>query len=316
MPEWMSPMLATLTDKRFSDPGWIFERKLDGERALAFVDNRRVRVLSRNRLEIGLQYPELVAALERQDVSSFVLDGEIVAFDGSQTSFARLQQRMHVNNPGPSLLRKLPVIYYVFDLLYLDGHHVTRLPLRRRKALLRAGLSFGPRVLRLSSHRNTEGEAYYEEACRKGWEGLIAKRADAAYVGTRSKDWLKFKCVNAQEFVIGGWTDPQGSRERFGALLIGYYEGDDLVYAGKVGTGFAGRVLEDLAARLARLERDEPPFTKGTLPRLRVHWVEPELVGQIGFSEWTKKGQLRHPRFEGLRDDKSPREVIRERPRA
>ena len=297
--EWLPPMLATLTERRFSDPGWIFERKLDGERCLAFRRGARTRLL--------------VAALARQSADDFVVDGEVVAFEGAQTSFARLQRRMKVRDPEVALRSGVRVFYYVFDVLYVDGYLATDLELRHRKALLRRLLEFeGP--LRLTVHRNTKGEAFWRDACRKGWEGVIAKRADAPYEHRRSANWLKFKCVNEQEFVIGGYTDPKGSRKGFGALLVGHYEGSDLVYAGKVGTGFNDELIAALSRQLASIEQGAPPFVKGTLPRKGVHWVRPRLVCQVGFTEWTPNGHLRHPRYQGLRRDKDPREVVRERP--
>ena len=189
-----------------------------------------------------------------------------------------------------------------------------RLPLRTRKRLLRQALRFDD-PLRLSTHRNGDGEAYFAEACRKGWEGLIAKRADSPYVHSRSRDWLKLKCAREQELVIGGFTPPQGSRRHFGALLVGYYEDGELRYAGKVGTGFSERVLADLGARMQALEIPDSPFRRDGLPR-RARWVKPELVGQFGFSEWTRDGKLRHPRYLGLRDDKDASEVVRELPTA
>ncbi len=169
--------------------------------------------------------------------------------------------------------------------------------------------------IRFAGHRDGDGEPFWDEACERGWEGLIAKRASSPYRAGRTKDWLKFKCVSSQEFVIGGYTDPQGSRIGFGALLVGYYDAAGrLVSAGKVGTGFSEKTLSSLSASLARRERDQPPFDAGELPRSRVHWVEPRLVAQIGFSEWTAAGQLRHPRYEGLRRDKDPATVVREVP--
>jgi DNA ligase D-like protein (predicted ligase) len=310
-------MLATLTKRRFSDPQWIFERKLDGERCLAFRSAAGTRLLSRNRLELNGHYPEVVAALEAQRSSDFIVDGEIVAFEKGETSFARLQRRMQVRAPTEALRRQVAVFFYVFDILHLDGHDTTAVPLRYRKSLLRSALKFSNRhALRFAVHRNEEGEAFYEVACRKGWEGLIAKRADAPYVHGRSKEWLKFKCGLEQEFVIGGYTDPQGSRFGFGALLVGYHEGSRLRYAGKVGTGFDRRMLDDLTARLRRLERPSPPFSDPGTRRKGVHWVKPELVAQVAFSEWTVDGKLRHPRFIGLRRDKPAREVVRERPTA
>jgi bifunctional non-homologous end joining protein LigD len=312
-PSWTAPMLATLTEKRFSDPAWIFEPKFDGERCLAFREGQRIRLLSRNRLQLNDHYPELAEALAAQGAEAFILDGEIVAFEGNRTSFARLQRRMQVRDPEKARRTGVRVFLYLFDVLHLDGYDVTALPLRQRKSALRSAVTFRD-PLRFTPHRNADGEAHWREACRKGWEGVIAKRADSPYQHRRSPDWLKFKCVNEQEFVIGGFTDPKGSRRGFGALLIGYYLGDELVYAGKVGTGFDDELLDRLTRTLNRIERDRPPFSTGRLPRAGVHWVKPELVAQIGFTEWTGDGQLRHPRFLGLRRDKPPREVVRERP--
>jgi bifunctional non-homologous end joining protein LigD len=295
------PMQATLTDARFSDPGWIFERKLDGIRCLAFKGDANVRLRSRNDLSLNGRFPEIAAALEADPAANIVLDGEIVAFDGAQTSFARLQQRGE---------RPTQVFYYVFDILRVGGEDVTDEPLRARKALLRNAVAFEDPI-RWTAHRNRDGEAFYAEACRKGWEGLIAKRADAPYTHGRSRDWLKFKCSAEQELVVGGYTAPKGSRTDLGALLLGYYAGGELRYAGKVGTGFTQATLRDLAARLAPLRRDTSPFADEVRDRSAT-WVEPRLVAQIGFSEWTRDGRLRHPRFLGLREDKAAREVVRE----
>jgi bifunctional non-homologous end joining protein LigD len=310
-PEWTAPMLAVLTHQRFSDPGWTFERKLDGERCLAFRRGGRLRLLSRTRQLLNEAYPELVGALGSQ-VSDFIVDGEIVAFEGGRTSFERLQRRIQIRDPVAALSSGVRVFYYLFDVLHLDGYDTTALQQRDRKALLRNALSYGD-PLRFLPHRNTEGEALYQDACRKRWEGLIAKRADAPYQHRRSADWLKLKCVNEQEFVIGGWTDPTGTRVGLGALLVGYYEGGELRYAGKVGTGYSQAVLQDLRSHLDRLERPEAPFARDGLPRKGVHWVRPEMVAQIGFTEVTRDGKLRQPRFLGLRTDKRPREVVLER---
>jgi bifunctional non-homologous end joining protein LigD len=300
-PERVTPMKAVLTDERFSDPDWIYERKLDGIRCVAIKADQRVRLLSRNDLSLNGRFPEVVEALERDPATDVVLDGEVVAFAGAQTSFAALQQRGE---------RPVSVFYYVFDVLHLAGCDVTALPLRTRKALLRRALAFhGP--VRLTPHRNRDGEALFRDACRKGWEGLIAKRADSPYIHGRSRDWLKFKCSAEQELVIGGYTAPKGSRTDLGALLLGYYEGDAFRYAGKVGTGFTQATLRDLATRLRPLVRDTSPFADEVRER-GVTWVRPQLVAQIGFSEWTRDGRLRHPRFLGLRDDKDAAEVVRE----
>ena len=313
-PGWLDPELATLTQDRFSDPGWIFERKLDGERCLAFRSGSQVRLMTRNQKEDTSTYPEITEALAAQQASDFIIDGEIVAFDDGQTRFARLQQRLGVRHPGPDLRAEVPVCYYIFDVLWASDRDVRPLPLRERKQILRGLLTFGG-PLRFTEHKNTDGEAYFRQACASGWEGVIAKRADAPYRAGRTRDWLKFKCESGQEFVIGGFTDPRGTRTGFGALLLGYYDtGRQLVYAGKVGTGFSRQTLTSLHATLAGLEQDRPPFGHGRLPRSGVHWVQPRLVAQVGFSEWTTGGELRHPRFQGLRDDKDPTDVVRELP--
>ena len=296
-------MKAVLTDERFSESNWIYERKLDGIRCIAVRSGTRVRLLSRNDLSLNGRYPELVEALQAEPRERFAIDGEVVAFAGSQTSFAKLAQRHQ---------RYVPVFFYVFDVLWLDGQDVRRLPLRSRKRLLRAALDFKGRV-RFTPHRNEHGEAFFEEACRKGWEGLIAKHRDSPYASSRSRDWLKFKCEHGQELVIGGYTAPKGSRTELGALLVGYYADGELRYAGKVGTGFDQATLRELGAKLRRLRRTTPPFADGDEIRERgMTWVEPRLVAEVGFTEWTRHGRLRHPRFLGLRFDKSPREVVKE----
>lgn len=314
-PDWVQPMLATLTDEPFSDEAWIYEPKLDGVRCLGFRDGDRVRLLSRNRKSQNAYYPELVEALAAQPLRDFVVDGEVVAFQGRVTSFSRLQQRMKISDPDETLRSIVPVIYYLFDIVHLDGHDSTRLGLLERKALLEETLRFED-PLRFSTHRRGEGEAYLAEACRKGWEGLIAKRADSVYVQRRSTDWLKLKCVARQELVVGGWTEPRGGRIGLGALLVGVYDDGELRYAGKVGTGFDDETLADLVRRLSSIERKTPPFADPDgIPRKGVHWVSPKVVVEVGFTEWTSDGKLRHPRFQGLRRDKDPKEVVRERPR-
>jgi DNA ligase D-like protein (predicted ligase) len=284
-------MKAVLTDERFSSPDWIFERKLDGIRCIAIRDGSSLRMLSRNDLSLNERYPGIAEALAGQARERFAVDGEVVAVSG------RFQ------DDGPRL-------YHVFDVLWLDGEDVRARPLRERKALLKDALAWED-PLRLVPHRDQDGEALYAEACKNGWEGVIAKRADSVYTSKRSKDWLKFKCAQGQELVIGGFTPPKGSRIEFGALLVGVYDEDGLHYAGKVGTGFNRERLESLAAAMRALERPDSPFYDA--PRFReVTWVEPRLVAQCGFAEWTRDGRLRHPRFLGLRDDKDPRQVVRE----
>ena len=306
-------MLATLTDDRFDDPDWLYERKLDGVRAIAARDEGSTTLWSRNQKPMDATYPELVTELDQRGPNRFVADGEIVAFDGNTTSFSKLQGRIQLRTEADIARAAIPVYLYLFDLLVLNDEDLTGQPLRERKRRLRAAFDFGG-ALRLSTHRNAHGTEYFRHACEHGWEGLIAKRADAPYRSGRSADWLKFKCVREQELVIGGFTDPKGSRHGFGALLLGYYDGARLRYAGKVGTGYNERTLADLRARLDGLTEPRSPFAT-PVRESGTHWVRPELVAQIGFSEWTRDGLLRHPRFVGLRTDKAPHEVIREEAR-
>jgi DNA ligase D-like protein (predicted ligase) len=311
VPDWRPPTLATLTDRRFSDAHWIFERKLDGVRCLAFRDGDRVRLQSRNRHALNATFPELVEQLAEQECARFVVDGEIVAFEGRRTSFAKLQGRLGVTDPDDALSSRIAVFYYLFDLLHLDGNATTALPLVRRKQLLRKAFHFGD-PLRFTTHRVKEGEAAFATACERGDEGVIAKLADAPYEGGRSANWLKFKCSLDQEFVIVGYTGPKGTRVGLGALLLGYHDDGELVYAGKVGTGFDTATLRTLHQRLSRTEQDTSPVTREHAREPGAHWVRPKLVAQVAFSEWTRDGKLRHPRFLGLRTDKSPDEVVRE----
>jgi bifunctional non-homologous end joining protein LigD len=289
VPEWLEPMAATLTAERFSDPEWSFERKLDGIRMLAFKSGRTVRLLSRNRLSLTGSYPEVAKAIAALPIDHAILDGEATGAWGKQGK----------------------ADYHVFDVLWLNGRDVTKHTLADRRALL------GTIPFRLPVERVTplDGDAPWDRACREGWEGVIAKRLDSPYEHRRSRHWLKMKCEASQELVIGGYTDPQGRRVGLGALLVGYFEGKDFVFAGKVGTGFDTRLLLDLRSRLEPLRVPNPPFTKGTgLPRVRMHWVKPRVVVQVAFTEWTVHGKLRHPRLLGLRLDKPAAQVTRERP--
>lgn len=311
-PRSLAPMLATRArDQRIDRPGWLYERKLDGQRIVAFCHGADVRLRSRTDKPADAAYPEIVDALHAQVHSDCIIDGEIVAFDGSTTSFPLLQNRMHQQNPEVSRRSPVKVFFYVFDVVHLDGIDVSQLPLRRRKALLRTAVDFGGPV-RFTSHRN-DGQALYDTACAQGWEGIIAKRGDATYQARRSPDWLKFKCEVGQELVVGGWTEPKGSRTELGALLVGYRSGVDFVLAGRVGTGFDDATLRSLGAELRALERPTTPFAPhAALPSRDVHWCDPQLVVQVAFTEWTPDGQMRHPRYLGLRRDKDPAEVVRE----
>ncbi len=312
LPATLPLMLASLTQDRFSDRDWFFERKLDGVRCLARrAEGGAVRLASRNEKDMTATFPEIAQALAEQSESALLVDGEIVALQGRRTSFERLQGRLGIIDPDAARATGIAVFYYVFDILHLDGDDTRKLPLRERKKLLRSALTFTD-PLRFSAHRVGAGEQMYREACARGDEGVMAKRAAAPYVGGRSKDWLKFKCVHDQELVIGGWTDPQGTRHGLGAVLVGYYADGDLVYAGKVGTGFPAELIGTLMERLGALAQDDSPFTRDRIRDRGVHWVRPELVAQIGFAEWTRDGRLRHPRFQGLRIDKAARDVVRE----
>ena len=281
-PDWVEPMAATLTKERFTGPEWIFERKLDGIRVLAFRDGAEVRLLSRNRLP--QEMPQIARAIAGLPVRDVILDGE-VTWGGGQ------------------------VAYHVFDIMWLDGRDVTSVPLEARRGLL-ADL---PLLAPLQRVESLEDSKPWDRACAEGWEGVIAKRRGSVYEHRRSPHWLKMKCELAQELVVGGFTDPQGGRVGLGALLVGYFEDDEFVFAGKVGTGFDTKLLLDLRARLDALEMPKTPFTKAVgLPRVRAHWVRPEIVVQVAFIEWTVHGKLRHSRLLGLRTDKDARDVVKE----
>ena len=306
-------MLATLTDRRDFGDDWLLERKFDGERCVARKVGDDVRLESRTGKDLTSTYPEVRAAVAAQQSRDLLLDGEVVAYDSDQTSFTRLQQRLGVSRPSPEQVANYPVVYCVFDLLEVDGENLTDRPLVERRARLTRTIRSSSALQRTEAWRD-DSQLRFAAACRSGWEGLIAKRADAPYAAGRSKDWLKLKCIWEQEFVIGGYTDPGGGRTDFGALLVGYYEQGFLRYAGKVGTGYTKATLHDLGIRLRELETAESSFVDARpIPR-GAHWTQPKLVAQIGFAEWTSGGRLRQPRFLGLRDDKNPDEVVRERP--
>ena len=292
-------MKAVLTAERPAGPEWVFERKLDGIRCLAVKDGGRTQLYSRNELSLNDRYAPLAAALDADPAGGFVVDGEAVAFVGGRDRFG--------GGEGGELF------YYVFDVLVAAGRDVRSLPLEQRRAVLE-GLLRWRDPLRTTEQVAGDGAALLEDACREGWEGLIAKRRGTPYASARSRHWLKLKCTQAQELVIGGYTAPRGARTDLGAVLVGHFEGPRLRYAGKVGTGFTRATLRELAERLAPLVRDGCPFEpeKG-IPRAAT-WVEPELVAQIAFMEWTPDGRLRHPSFLGLREDKPAREVVREAP--
>jgi bifunctional non-homologous end joining protein LigD len=306
-------MLATLTDRRDFGDDWFLERKFDGERCVAVKRDGHVTLASRTGNDLTGRYPEVSAAVAGQRSAHLLLDGEVVAFDGDQTSFGRLQQRLGVMHPSDELVQRFPVVFCVFDLLELEADDLRPQPLRERRKRLTKAIRERP-ALQISEAWSADSERRFTDACRSGWEGLIAKRADAPYVQGRSRDWLKLKCVWEQELVVGGYTEPTGSRTDFGALLVGYYEGDLLRYAGKVGTGYTAQTLRALGGRLRKLEVKDSPFADARPVPRGTHWTRPELVAQIGFAEWTSDGRLRQARFLGLRDDKPPAEVVRETP--
>jgi ATP-dependent DNA ligase len=279
-PDWIVPMAATLTQDRFAGPDWIFERKFDGIRLLAFKQGGDVRLYSRNRLP--QHCPGIAGAVAALPAGELILDGEMTW--GGQ-------------------------LYDVFDVPWMDGD-LRALPLEERRNRLRQ-LPLRPPLRHVELLDDPEP---WTRACREGWEGVIAKRRDSRYEHRRSPHWLKMQCELQADLVVGGFTDPQGSRVGLGALLVGFEEKGDLVFAGKIGTGFDNALLRDLRARLDALERKTTPFTRATgLPKLRVHWVKPEIVVAAAFTEWTGGGKLRHPRLLGVRIDKAARDVVRER---
>jgi bifunctional non-homologous end joining protein LigD len=312
-PSWFPPMLATLTENYFSDKNWIYERKFDGERVLVFRNNKGIRLLSRNKTELNDTYPEIEKALIKQKSNDFVIDGEIVAFEGTKTSFERLQRRMGVHDREEAMRVRVRVFYYVFDILHLEGYDLTSLSQLTRKQILKEAISFHD-PMRYVIHRKENGLKFHRDACMKGWEGVIAKDTRSVYQHKRSKSWLKFKCMESQELIIIGYSDPHGGRTGFGAIMVGYYDEGELQYAGKVGTGFDEVTLDEMYRKMSRLEIEKSPLADKDVGERGVHWIKPKLIAQVGFTEWTGSGALRHPRFLGLRDDKNAKDVIREKP--
>jgi bifunctional non-homologous end joining protein LigD len=313
MPGWMGPMLAKLTHDYFSDEDWIFERKLDGERVISYVKaDGQVDLMSRNKKQVNDAYPEIEASLAKLAVAGCILDGEVVAFNENNVSdFQKLQPRMQSSNREEAKKSDVKVYYYIFDCLYIDGYDITGCGLYARKGLLKKAVDWND-PLRYTTHRKKDGLEFYKEACEKGWEGLIAKDAHSSYFHSRSSHWLKFKCSRQQEFVIAGFTEPHGERIGFGALLVGFYRDGDLVYAGKVGTGFDDKTLKELREKLDDIERDQSPFDQGEPETQETHFVSPELVCQVSFTEWTNNDRLRHPSYKGLRRDGDPTSVHKE----
>lgn len=284
VPEWLQPMAATLTQERFTAPGWVFERKIDGIRLLAFKHGSNVRLFSRNHLPQDHAYPSFAAAVAALPVGDSILDGEATWHGHGELA------------------------YHLFDAPWLDGQDLTGEPLRERRRVLET-LPLAP-PLRLV--QRVSGDAPWEHACREGWEGVIAKRENSRYEQRRSRDWLKMKCELTRDMIVGGFTSPRGSRQGLGALLVGHFEGEDFVFAGRVGTGFTTAMLLDLRERLDALVVDRSPFTRATgLPR-DAHWVTPSVVVRVAFMEWTSHGKMRHPRLLAI----SPERVTAELPGA
>ncbi|HHI82641.1 MAG TPA: ATP-dependent DNA ligase [Rhizobiales bacterium] len=313
MPEWISPMLATLTHDLRPRNGWIYEHKFDGERCLAWRRAGRVTLYSRNRHELNSTYPEVVAVLEAPG-PDFILDGEITAARGDLSDFQLLQKRMQLGDPQKAEQSGIAIFYNVFDLLHHDGYCLRALPQKARKEALEKLIDF-PAPIHIARTIRDWSPAFQKKICAMGWEGLIAKDTTAPYVSKRARTWLKYKCAMGQAFVIAGYTDPKNSRTGFGALLLGVYDdAGNLHYCGKVGTGFDDELLAALSARMKPLEIDKPAFVDPPRQKKGIHWLKPVLVGEVGFSEWTSAGRLRHPRFKGLRDDKPATATRREDP--
>jgi bifunctional non-homologous end joining protein LigD len=305
------PQLATLVDTPPSGDEWLHEIKYDGYRIGARVRHGRVSLYTRNGNDWTAAFPDVADAVGHLRLDDALIDGEVaVVLPDGRTSFQALQ-----NTAGGGNRRTL--VYFVFDLLRINGETLERRPLEERKAVLKKLVgSRSTGRIRFSEHIEGNGQAFFSEACRAGLEGIVSKRRDQPYRAGRHGGWVKTKCVQRQEFVIGGFTDPEGMRAGIGALLIGYYDGDRLVFCGKVGTGFTHKLALELRARLDRMEQKTCPFPSppaGSLGR-HAHWVKPELVCEVEFTEWTSDGKIRHPSFQGLREDKDPKQISREKP--
>jgi bifunctional non-homologous end joining protein LigD len=323
MPHSVRPMLATLIDKPFDSGGWLYEVKWDGYRAVAFLDSKSMRLVSRNQNDFTAAYPELRDLSGAVKARTAILDGEIVALDDEgRSSFSLMQQRTGVGEGGRRIRKTrddIPIAYYVFDLLYLDGYDLMQVDLELRKQLLRSIVS-ADELVRYSDHYAGQGTALFNAAAHRGLEGIVAKHRNSCYEQKRSREWLKIKIVRRQECVIGGFTDPRGSRENFGSLVLGLYDDKErLIPVGQAGSGFTEQTHADMWGRLHALETNRNPFFGKVESDRRVHYVKPELVAEIKFTEWTHEGQsgtvkMRAPVFEGLRLDKKPSDCKFERP--
>ena len=311
-PDKIAPMLATLTDKPFSADDWYFEPKLDGFRIIAFVNQGKIKLQSRGGLDVTDHYPSIVAELEKISGLPMVIDGEVIALDDAgHPCFQCLQNHLKALRQSDE---RESIIYYVFDMIHLDGYDITHVPLEQRKVLLDQNLASGKHA-RLIAHFAGDGKAVYEAALDQGMEGVVAKRMDSVYqIGRRSTSWLKIKGTLSDEFVIGGYTQGTGARaSTFGALLVGQYAGGKLIYSGHVGTGYNDETLEDLLRRLSAIKTDEMPFAEKPPMSNGVQWTPPKLVAEVKFAQWTQEGYLRVPVFLRLRDDKAASEVHRQK---
>jgi len=324
MPSVIHPMLATLVDKPFDDAEWLFEIKWDGYRAVAFLQDGKVRLFSRNQNDLTAEYPELTGLAQNVRARTAILDGEIVALDEQgRASFSLMQQRSGFREPGRRGARNasIPILYYAFDLLYLDGYSLFNVGLEKRKELL-AGIVAAGDILRYSDHHLGQGTALFQAAAGKQLEGIVAKRRRSWYIQKRSREWLKMKITQRQECVIGGYTDPKGSREHFGSVILGLYDGQGrLIHVGQAGSGFTEASHADMWRRLQKLKTSRNPFHGQVQTGRGMHWVKPELVAEIKFTEWTHETEggglkMRAPVYEGLRSDKRPRECVFVEPRS
>jgi bifunctional non-homologous end joining protein LigD len=314
MPEFLPPQLATLVDKPPPGDEWLHELKFDGYRMLCFLTRGQARFLSRNGKDWTEKFPNVAAALKTFPATTAILDGEIVIQDkGGRSSFQALQQSMKN--------RSSAFIFQIFDLIYLDGFNITRTPLLQRKAVLEELFNSGKLKgakgpLRYSDHVEGNGPEFFKQACKHGLEGIVSKLADSPYESTRNKNWLKTKCIKRQEFVIAGYTPSKKAFPGFGSLILGVYDKGKLIYAGRVGTGFSIKQRLEIQKKLDRISQDSMPFaTKPKDPGLRdAHWAKTQLVAEVEFTEWTADGSIRHPSFQGLREDKKPTEIVREEP--
>ncbi len=310
IPKSLRPQLATLAEGVPAGDDWAHEIKFDGYRLLCIIEDGKARLMTRNGQNWTKKVPSLAAAAEQLLLTDAILDGELIAPGPDGVSdFQKLQNAL--KRGGTDL------VYYAFDLPYCEGYDLSRSPLLERKQLLQQILQATPSEpdIQYCDHIRGNGQAVFDNACRLGMEGIISKRVDSPYVQKRSRFWLKIKCIKRQEFVIGGWTDPAGTRSEFGSLLLGYYDGHKLTYAGRVGTGFDEKLLHEIKKRMAPLSEKDSPFVNLREKRgvaRHAHWIRPELVAEVEFTEWTDDGMLRHPVFHGLREDKPPRQVVRE----